>query len=145
MLDAKKFFAFKTPPIDETKTISIFTHPKGLYFDDEVDFPWVSYTSLLSTQEELEKQKKNLFDTRLQLGVTTLKFLYNSQIASLEELVQKEYDKLKVVEHSVKIEEEIFYTMKIEGAKTTLARTHVLRNGAPIDKNNEYRDRKSVV
>lgn len=138
MLGNKKFFAFDTLPIDGTKTIGVFTHPTGLRFDDEADFPWISYTSLLSTQEELEKQKKNLFDTGLRLGTTTLKFLYNNQIAFLEELVQKEYDKLEVVEHLVKLEEEIFYTMKIEGAKTTLARTHALRNGAPIDKNNEY-------
>ncbi len=130
--------AFNVNSVKQTKINEIFTKPKGLHFDDEEDFPWVSYTSLLSTQEELEKQKKALFDTGLQLGGTTLKFLYNAQIASLEELVQKEYDKLKVVEHSIKIEEEIFYTMKIEGAKTTLARTHALRNGAPIDKNNEY-------
>jgi len=72
------------------------------------------------------------------LGVTTLKFLYNAQVAFLGALVQKEYVTLELTDPLVKFEEEIFYTMKIEDAKTTLARTHALRNGAPIDKNNKY-------
>lgn len=118
-----------------------FLLPVSLGFEDEVASTWLSYHNPLNIEDELYEQVQRLFDTGLQIGNQTLKFLYNSQLASLEELVQSEYNKLKVTEHPEKIEEEIFYTMKIEGAKTTLARTHALRNGMPIDKHNEYSER----
>lgn len=39
------------------------------------------------------------------------------------------------------IEDEIYYTSKIEGAKTTMERTSEIHNGASIDRNNEYSER----
>lgn len=121
-----------------------FSSPQRLHRSDEQNRHWESYFNPVVPHFLIEEQKKVLFDTGLKLGDKTLKFVYTSTIARLEEIVQKEYDFLMVKDYGIALEQEIFYTMKIEGAKTTIARTHELRDGRPISKDNEYSERMTL-
>lgn len=106
-------------------------------FNDEIDLEWRSYTSPLHT-DLLDMQKKSLITTGLFLDKNKpLRFLYNSDIAKYEDLINELYKELKVVDHEVAIQNEIFYTNKIEGATTTIARTIEIHNGAKLSDNSD--------
>ena len=48
---------------------------------------------------------------------------------------------IQLCDTDVSLEDEVFHTSKIEGAKTTRIRTSEIHNGAPLDKDNEFSER----
>lgn len=98
---------------------------------------WRSYDSPLHP-ELVERQKKSLIDTGIKIGQDeTLKFIYLSDIADYEDIINETYNKIRVSDYKTSVCNEIFYTMKIEGAKTTLARTYEIHNGSPVKNDNK--------
>lgn len=117
--------------------LNAFSVLKDLTFDDEVDLQWRNYDSPLHL-ELIEEQKKRLIDTGIKIGQNkTLQFIYLSDIADYEDIINEVYNKVRVSDYEVSVCNEVFYTMKIEGAKTTLARTYEIHNGSLIQKCDE--------
>ncbi len=108
----------------KTGILNTFDVLRDLSFDDEADLQWRNYNSPLHP-ELLEKQRKSLIDTGIKIGQDeTLKFIYLSDIAGYEDIINETYNKIQVSDYKTSVCNEVFYTMKIEGAKTTLARTY---------------------
>lgn len=104
---------------------------KALGYKDEYLENWYSYSSVLQ-DELLEQQKRVLIDSSINLSIGNLKFIYTSEIAKLEEMINEVYQNLKCEDWQVAVCNEVFFTNKIEGVNTTLARTIDIHNGSPI-------------
>lgn len=121
----------------KTGILNTFDVLKDLSFDDEIDLQWRNYDSPLHP-ELLEKQRESLIDTGIKIGQDeTLKFIYLSDIADYEDIINETYNKIRVSDYKMSVCNEVFYTMKIEGAKTTLARTYEIHNGSPVQNCNK--------
>ena len=59
-------------------------------------------------------------------------------------MVEEMLSKIRVEDAVTAIEDEVYYTTKIEGARTTRLRTTELHNGSPISKDNEFSERMVV-
>ena len=101
---------------------------------------WLSYQPY-SNQEQIILQKENLISTPLINKEGTVKFIYSKTIDDLEKYLENISSQIKIKDTEIALESEIFYTTKIEGAKTTRIRTTEIHNGAPISLNNEYSER----
>lgn len=111
------------------KTISSFDDSSIL---DKIDIgSWSTYQSF-SDKEQLRIQRENLTVTHLNNGYSDIKFIYTKEIARLNELVTELASEVRIVDTTTSLEDEIFYTTKIEGAKTTRLRTTEIHNGAKI-------------
>ena len=67
---------------------------KALGYKDEYLENWYSYSSVLQ-DELLEQQKRVLIDFSINLLIGNLKFIYTSEIAKLEEMINEVYQNLK--------------------------------------------------
>lgn len=105
---------------------------------------WCPYGRPLQS-DLIEEQKKHLTDTHISFGDDTLKFIYTSYIADLEDAINEKYNNLRLEDWEVAICNEVFYTTKIEGAHTTLARTFEIHNGADIDKDDNDESERMVL
>ena len=111
------------------------THSTDLEF---VDLQWVHYSML---KNELKKnQVDNLFYSGLQEPNDGIEFTFipTCNMKEYEEALHELYNQLKVVDHSVSLCNEVFFTSKIEGANTTLVRTQQIHNGEFLDINNLF-------
>ena len=98
---------------------------------------WLQYKPY-SNQELLAIQKENLIDACIENGMGDIRFIYTKEMRDIEEYLLHIQDKVRLEDTEVVLENEIFYTMKIEGAKTTKARTHEIHNGSKIDFKNAF-------
>lgn len=98
---------------------------------------WLSYKPYHDS-EQLEEQKSALLSLDIYNGSGQIRFIYTKYLASLNDYLEGLVPQIKVVNITTVLENEIYYTAKIEGAKTTRKRTSELRNGAPIDENSAY-------
>lgn len=65
-------------------------------------------------------------------------FVPTTHIEELLNIINDRYSILRVEDTTVALEHEVYFTSKIEGAKTTLKRTHELLNGAYVDETNYF-------
>ena len=112
---------------------------------DELLYPvdigaWASYEAY-SDPEQLDLQEKNFFPTGLKNGAGEISLIYTKQIARLHDYLENSANKVKLKDTETVIEDEVFYTATIEGAKTTRVRTSELHNGSPIRPDNEKSER----
>lgn len=105
-------------------------------FDNEYREQWVSYGSVLHT-DLIREQIKCLRGVGIELGTQELKFIYTSDLAALEEKIEEAYQELRIDDWETAVCNEVFFTNKIEGANTTLARTCAVHQGAKIENSSE--------
>ena len=106
-----------------------------LYDDvlDKVDIGgWHNYKPY-TDKEQIKIQRENLINTNLFNGPSDIKFIYTKEIHNLNLLIEEMADQIKIQDTKTVIENEVFFTTKIEGAKTTRIRTSEIHNGAKID------------
>ena len=101
---------------------------------------WQNY-GIFSDEEQITEQLNNMFETPLENDNGNINLIYTKKIAKMNEYIESVSKKISVIDTTLSIEDEIYYTSKIEGAKTTRERTSEIHNGASIDKNNEYSER----
>ena len=110
-----------------------------LYANDNrelFDFPteigqWVSYAPY-HAEEQLKLQKENLLPVGLKVLEGDLKLIYTKRMQTLSSYLEKVSKEIPIVNTEVILEDEVCYTSKIEGAKTTRIRTAQIHDGAPI-------------
>lgn len=114
--------------------VSKFEELFGEPLDTDKWFPYNSYVR----RDQIELQRNNLYSTGLynlndcndiKFVPTTLLKEYNDDIMDIQ-------GRIKIGDTKVVLENEVFYTSKIEGANTTLVRTRELNNGAKIMEDN---------
>lgn len=107
---------------------------------DFVDIEWAPYNALKYDKQRLKEQVDQLYYTGLAEPNGGLEFTFvpTKKMQKYEEIIKELYSKLQVVNNSVNICNEVFYTSKIEGAQTTLVRTQQLHDGEYINANNAF-------
>lgn len=101
---------------------------------------WSSYESY-SDPEQLALQRNNLIFTGLYTGLGEVRFIYSRDIARMNDYLDDVSKEVRIEDTEVRLEDEVFYTSKMEGAHTSRKRTQELHNGAPIDKDNAFSER----
>lgn len=97
---------------------------------------WVPYSTIFN-KDLLREQIRHLTKTNLQNGShDSITFLYDTDIATFNDYICDNIHKIKTEDYEKEFCGEIYYTNKIEGANTTIAKTIAIHNGAPIDKSN---------
>ena len=66
-------------------------------------------------------------------------FVYDNNIAAYEEYCETKIKQIRTVDHEDSICDEIYYTTKIEGANTPIARTQDIHNGAALASRDDSR------
>ena len=104
---------------------------------------WVPYSTVLN-RDLLDYQKQNLSCLSLQNSLNNpICFLYDKDIIKACEYLNKYTSFLKIEDVEKSFCGEVYFTNKIEGANTTIARTIAIHNGSPLDKNN-YKSEKMI-
>lgn len=109
-----------------------------------VNFEWRSYGGIWY-DDHIQKQFDNLITLPITLGSGEFfNFLYTGLLASANDALEQLDKKVNIVDTEVILCKEVYYTSKIEGAKTTLARTFEIHNGAQLntsDSDTEFYER----
>ena len=103
-------------------------------FGEPVDMGrWFPYNAYVN-QEQLSIQRNHLFSTDLYNvnGVNDIKFVPTKLIKMYNDDIMAIQNRVKIVDAKSVLENEAFYSAKIEGAETTLARTQELNNGSKV-------------
>ena len=98
---------------------------------------WQSYMPY-HDKEQLEKQLDNLLTLPLRNSYGDVRFVLSKNIARIEEYLKTVSKEISIENTEVVLETEVYYTSKIEGAKTTIKRTQEIHNGSPISTDNEF-------
>ena len=100
---------------------------------------WRTYDSVVLDEEQRQLQIDSLFPIAgLQVCGGELRFIYTKNIARYNDILESLSRDVRIEDTETVLETEVYYTSKIEGARTTRQRTAELHNGAPIDGNNRY-------
>ena len=107
-----------------------------------IDGIWLPYNSV-SMRKDVSlrmKQVNNLVFTGLTEGSDggEIRFLPLRSIFDAERSIMDSYDGIHVVNHKVEICNEVYYTSKLEGSHTTIARTIELHDGQPVNKDDYF-------
>ena len=107
---------------------------------DFIDAVWKSYDRFRVHPEGRQEQVSSLYPTGLYEGQDGLEycFLPTKNIKQTEEDILEQYQDIKVIDHSIMLCNEVYFTTKIEGAKTTISRTIEIHNGKPVDHSNYF-------
>lgn len=110
--------------------------------EDEFVYPvdigtWQSYQPY-SDPQQIREQLDNLVHTGLFNGLGEITFIYTKQLKRYHDYLETTSNDIHIVNTETVLEDEIYYTSKIEGAKTTRVRTTEIHNGSPVKKDNEY-------
>lgn len=98
-------------------------------------YEWQNYQPY-SDKEQITLQRNNLIHTPLSNRPgNEITFIYTDIIERLQEDVMSMLREIPIVDTETILETEVYYTTKIEGAKTTRTRTTEIHNGYPIKKN----------
>lgn len=105
-----------------------------------VDWVWQPYDELSIFKDIRNKQAGLVIGSGLCMPNDELEFAFIPLrvFESLEQRISELYTTLKVEEHSIDVCSEVYFTSKIEGAKTTIKRTQQIHNGSPIDEKNAF-------
>lgn len=98
---------------------------------------WQSYEPFHS-QEQLTLQLENLLTVPIDNSYGPVRFVYSKQISSYEDYVMNIAKLIKIENTETVLDTEVYYTSKIEGAKTTKKRTQQIHNGSPISDDNKF-------
>ena len=101
---------------------------------------WVRYSEF-TNREQQDLQRENLTELPIANGQGRLRFVYSKYLAELNKALTSLAEKVQIEDTETVLEDEVYYTAKIEGSKTTRKRTAELHAGSPIDKNHEYSER----
>ena len=114
-----------------------FVEDKDLKF---VDFIWLNYKRLSHNNELKNKQVSLLVGTGLCEPNDGMEFCFvpTLHMKKLEDEILQLYKQVNVADNVAGLCNEVFYTSKIEGANTTIKRTQMIHDGAPVDKNNLF-------
>lgn len=105
---------------------------------------WVNYQPYTSLeQRQLQRDNLTYVSAGNRLG-NHVSFVYSDYIANLNSYVEDSFASIPIEDTVTALENEVYYTTKIEGAKTTRKRTNQLHNGMPIDENNAYSEQMVV-
>ncbi len=107
-----------------------------------IDWQWESYTRLRMDPEKKKKQVSLLYGTELyeshdDSGLEYT-FVPTKRMQEREKNILALYHELHTEDNEIEICNEVFFTTKIEGADTTIARTQAIHDGAAIDPNNSF-------
>ena len=103
---------------------------------------WQPYTIFLD-EEQRELQTENLYSTDIPVAEGDMCFIYTKQTSVIYDHIQQKIPLIKIKDTDVVLEDEVFHTATIEGAKTTRKRTQEIHNGAKISENN-YESEKMI-
>lgn len=108
-----------------------------------VDIRWEEYNILKLNPDKRSKQIQSLFYTGLCEPNNGIEYTFvpTKSMLDNEALLIKLYEKLKVKEHKIELCNEVYFTAKIEGAKTTIARTIQIHDGAEVDVENYFSEK----
>lgn len=86
-----------------------------------INYDWKSYQDLRRDNKRKYQQIDNLYATGLAEGTDGLEYTFvpTKKMQELEIEILNMYDQIIVENHETQVCDEIFYTTKIEGAKTT--------------------------
>jgi Fic family protein len=98
---------------------------------------WLSYMPYHDI-EQLKLQRENILRVPLLNNYGRIGFILSKNIDMLEQYLQDVSSKVRIENTQTVLETEVYYTSKIEGAKTTLIRTQAIHNGSPIREDNKY-------
>ena len=93
---------------------------------------WQSYEPY-NSEEQLSLQEENLIELPIYNFYGSIKFIYTKTIKQYEDYINRIKDNVNIESTEVAIENEVFYTSKIEGAKSSIVRIQQIHNGSPID------------
>jgi len=95
---------------------------------------WGNYQSFVS-KDQIDLQKQNFIYTSLSDGISEICFVYTDYAYKLEKEIERMSEEIKIEDTETILENEVYYTTKIEGAKTTKKRTQEIHNGSKIKEN----------
>lgn len=124
---------------DDERELDVSQEQKK-YSSDE--FPvdigsWVSYMPY-NDLEQRQLQLNNLLSLPIYNSYGSISFILSKRIDSFEQYLHNVSNQIKIENTETVLETEVFYTSKIEGAKTTRKRTQELHNGSPIQDSNAF-------
>lgn len=108
-----------------------------------VDLTWQPYPILKNDEDMLRRQIHHTIGSGLKEQNDGIEYAFvpTVRMKNLEERIIAEYDKLKVVDNTVAICNEVYFTSTIEGANTTLLRTQQIYNGEYVDASNYFSEK----
>ena len=116
---------------------------ENIKLPDVVDIgKWIPYTEWADA-DQIRLQKEFLFDTGISNGQGSVKFIMSKHLNNLEKKLEELSRAVKIKDTTVTLIDEVFYTSKIEGAKTTRYRTAQIHAGEFLDMNN-YKSEKMI-
>lgn len=119
----------------DTRTESIREYSKE---ERPVDIgKWVSYMPY-HEEEQLHLQRENLLALPVSNTYGQICFIFSKNIDNFERYLEDVSKEVRVENTEVVLETEVFYTSKIEGAKTTRRRTSEIHNGSPVQEDNKF-------
>lgn len=96
-------------------------------------YGWQKYSTYMHP-EQRQLQRQNLTFTSLSnVPGNAISFIFTDQIAELNDYVSYMLNNIRIEDAEKTLDKEVYYTTKIEGAKTTITRTAQIHNGAPIN------------
>ena len=107
-----------------------------------IDWNWQQYDLLRRDKETKKTQINYLYPTGLCEGTSGVEFCFipTKRIEKLEKEIHSLYKFITIENNETTICNEIFYTSKIEGAKTTYKRTQEIHDGKPVELDNYFSD-----
>lgn len=104
-----------------------------------IDYRWLRYESLRAFPDLKNAQGNLTHSTFLCEGSgIEYSFVPTKLMFDTEQVLLALYKELRVVDSVVSLCNEVFYTSKIEGAKSTLLATKEIHDGRPISRDNFY-------
>ncbi len=98
---------------------------------------WLSYAPY-HDENQLSLQRGNLLSLPIENEYGQISFILSKNICVYEDYLEKTSKEIRIESTETVLETEVYYTSKIEGAKTTKKRTFEIHNGSPIDENNKF-------
>lgn len=93
---------------------------------------WMSY-SPYHDPEQLKLQRENILRLPIENSYGRIGFILSKNIDNLEKYLENISKQIKIEDTETVLDTEVYYTSKIEGARTTKKRTFEIHNGAPIN------------
>lgn len=95
-------------------------------------YGWQKYSTYMHPEQK-QLQRDHLTYTSLSnVPGNLISFIYTDQIAELNAYVTQMLNAIRIENTETMLDNEVFYTTKLEGANTTIVRTSQIHNGAPI-------------
>lgn len=98
---------------------------------------WVSYMPY-HNEDQLSLQREHLLTLPIANEYGQICFVLSKNVFDLERYLECVSKEIRIENTKVVLETEVFYTSKIEGAKTTKKRTSEIHNGSPIRDDSKF-------